>query len=450
MPSAHSEYSASGFEAARLCPGKPVMEAGRKDTPSKYADEGTAAHTLLSWCLDADRTAHSYLGVIIEVDGQDGNPGSQWPVTEGMAKAVQTAMDNIHAIVSDGMLLSEQRVNYSSYLGVAKGQAWGTSDVIALRGDEGQVHDYKHGMGVEVDADENDQMMLYALGALVVLRAMGEEPTTMRLVIHQPRIKDAPSEWVITVPDLEAWGHGTARSATITRINAAGVHQMAPADWQALYLRPNVKSCKFCRAAKANACPALQAACLEPIQGSAPASVDEFEAVGIPGKEHIQPTSDAWLDALYPKLELIEMWGKNVLAEIERRALAGAQFKNCKVVMGKKGNRAWSDPAAAEAALKAMRLKLEEMYDLKLISPTRAGELAPQLGKDGKPKPVKEGQPEPLIGPRQWPKLQALITQADGRPSVVPIDDKRQAITITPVADDFEPVADVEDSSEMA
>ena len=447
-PSAHSEYSASGFEASRLCPGKSVMEAGKPDSSSKYADEGTAAHELLSWCIEQGKPAADFLGVLIPVNGKD------WPVTEEMAKAVQTAVGNIHIIVGDGMLLSEQRVNYSSYLGVERDKAWGTSDIIALRDDEGQVHDYKHGMGVEVDADENDQMMLYGLGALTVLRAMGEEPTTMRLVIHQPRIKDAPSEWVITVADLEAWASSTARSAVCTRINAQKDHvaryHLEPRAWEKVSLRPNTKSCKFCRAAKTASCPALDAEVLGTIQGRAPASVDEFEAIGIPAPAHIKAGGDEWLDAVYPKLDLIHQWGETVLAELNRRLLAGTKFKNAKLVKGKRGNRAWSNAAEAEAALKAMRLKVEEMYDLKLISPTRAAELAPQFTKEGKPKPVKEGDIPPLIGPRQWPKLQALITQADGRPSVAPIHDKRPAIDITPVADDFEPVTQAGGMEEFA
>ena len=84
----------------------------------------------------------------------------------------------------------------------------------------------------------------------------------------------------------------------------------------------------------------------------------------------------------------------------------------------------------AEAVLKAMRVKHEQMYDYKLISPTTAEKLAKAE----------------VIGPRQWPKLQALITRADGKPSVAPESDKRPAICVKPVADDFEVVEEsVED-----
>ena len=94
---------------------------------------------------------------------------------------------------------------------------------------------------------------------------------------------------------------------------------------------------------------------------------------------------------------------------------------------GRRGARQWANQEEAEQALKTMRLKLEQMYDLKLISPTTAEKLH------------KAGD----IGPRQWPRLQQLITQADGKPSVAPESDKRPAIVITATADEFDAVEDL-------
>ena len=100
-----------------------------------------------------------------------------------------------------------------------------------------------------------------------------------------------------------------------------------------------------------------------------------------------------------------------------------------KVVAGKKGNRQWANAKTAEETLKAMRVKLEDMYDLKLISPASAEKLA------------KAG----TIGPRQWPKLKELITQSDGKPHVAPESDPRQALVVTPVVDDFSDVTATDD-----
>ena len=100
----------------------------------------------------------------------------------------------------------------------------------------------------------------------------------------------------------------------------------------------------------------------------------------------------------------------------------GRDVPGYKLVAGKRGARQWTDEAQAEQLLKTFRLKQEEMYDFKLISPTSAEKLA------------KAG----VIGPRQAPKLQALIVQKDGKPHVAPLSDKREALSVRPVADDFE------------
>jgi hypothetical protein len=125
---------------------------------------------------------------------------------------------------------------------------------------------------------------------------------------------------------------------------------------------------------------------------------------------------------------VVEIWCKAVLAEGERRLLAGVPVDGWKLVEGRRGSRKWSDTADAEAALKAMRLKHDEMYEYSVISPTTAEKLA------------KAGS----LGARQWTKLQALIVQAEGRPSVAPASDKRPAISVAPVDADFAPVAQPE------
>lgn len=426
MPSAHSKYSASGFEAATLCPGKRPMESGKPDKSSKYADEGTAAHSVLELALLHNTPPAAEIGRKLMV-GKD-----LVEVTAEMATAVQTAIDNIREIVGDGMLLTEQRVNYSAYLGVDTDEAWGTSDIVAMRSSELQVHDYKHGMGVEVDADDNTQLKLYALGALQDMRAMGEEPTSVRLVIHQPRIKKAPSEWATSVEDLERWGHVEARRAVDEQVGAEHMRdKLTPGEWETIYLRPNEKSCKFCRAK--STCPALRDMATETVMHTRMATVEEFEAATVPSADHIKPATDDWLGAVMSKAKLIEGWLTAVATELERRLLAGGTVPGWKLVLGKKGNRAWGDAVEVEGVLKAMRLKTEEMYDLKLISPTSAEKLT-------------AGE-QPVIGPRQWTKVKALITQAAAKPSVAPESDKRPAMEIAPVTDEFAVVATANEES---
>ena len=142
--------------------------------------------------------------------------------------------------------------------------------------------------------------------------------------------------------------------------------------------------------------------------------------------ENVKPATanaDLLAEAM-SKADLIEGWVKAVRAETESKLLAGVGIPGWKLVQGKKGNRAWSSKEQAEEALKAMRIKHDAMYDYSVISPTTAEKLAKAE----------------VIGPRQWPKLQALITQADGKPSVAPESDKRPALVMSAVAEDFDDV----------
>jgi hypothetical protein len=134
-----------------------------------------------------------------------------------------------------------------------------------------------------------------------------------------------------------------------------------------------------------------------------------------------------WLSVCLDKVDMIEDWCKAIRAEAERRLLDGQDVPGYKLVQGKKGARQWADAEAAEQMLKQFRVKLEDMYDLKLISPTTAEKLAKAE----------------TIGKRQWPKLQALITQSEGKPHVAPESDPRPALVRQPVAEMFDPADDI-------
>lgn len=409
---AHSKWSASGFEQRMLCPGSHVLQAGLPDITSKYAAEGTAAHQVLTWALQGDRAASDFIGTPIEADG------FIFEVDEDMARHVQVTLDYVADLKGDdGIVFADIRVNYSSYLDTPKAEAWGTADVIIARGTELIVIDFKYGMGVEVSADKNPQMSLYGLGALQAYHGLVADFERVRMAISQPRIRTAPSEYDTTVAELEIWGRSTARSAVMTCMNADRTKlEEDDQRWLEIFVRPGEKQCKFCRA-KAT-CPSLRAEVAGAVNMTV-ASPDEFASDD--GCKVSGGSDEAWLAACLSKADLIEDWVKAVRAEVERRLLAGAPVPGFKLVQGKRGSRAWSDAKVAEETLKSMRIKIEDMYDFKLISPTSAEKLAKSE----------------VIGKRQWPKLQGLITQSDGKPHVAPVSDSRPALTVTPVVDDF-------------
>lgn len=416
-PAAHSKWSASGFEQKILCPGSHVLQQGLPNNGNAYSAEGTVAHQVLTWALQESRPATAYLGRLVQADG------FEFEVDQDMADAVQVCIDYVTDLVGDdGVLFADIRVNYSSYLGTEHDEAWGTADVIVARGDELIVVDYKHGRGVEVSAEKNPQMSLYALGALQAYHGLVADFTRVRMAISQPRVKRAPSEYDLTVEELEAWGRSTARSAVNTCKQAIRLYPDATdgaSTWHETFLRPGEKQCKFCKA-KAS-CPALREEIAATVFDVPPATPEEFDDA-----QPATPTDPDWLANCLAKVDLIEDWCKAIRAEAERRLLAGEKVPGFKVVQGKKGARQWADAKEAEKLLReTFRLPIEKAFDLKLISPTSAEKL------------FKAGD----IGPRQWPKAQTLIVQKEGGPHVAPESDPRPALDIRPVEEDFESLA---------
>ena len=418
---AHSLFSASAAGRWINCPGSVVLSACLPDRSSEYAAWGTAAHSLADEALTAGA---NHIETSLEPVKQD---GYVIEINLEMVECVNAYMQHAAELTAGAdMTWSEQRINYARWLEVPEDQAWGTLDLSAVWIEQRHllIGDLKTGRGVPVAPDNNEQLMLYAGGKLLELDDLGIEVDTIDLAISQPRIQRAPSVWRITRADLVAWLQSRARSGAASVRTATADTSHAAADaWNDAYLTPGEKQCRWCKAK--STCPALRKEVAQTVFAQEPASPEEFEAMPAPGVD--SPATDVkWLGATLSKVDLIEDWCSAVRAEAHRRLTAGEPVPGFKLVAGKRGNRAWADANAAEEKLKTYRLKTEEMYDLKLISPTSAEKLAKAK----------------VIGPRQWPALQALITQKDGAPSVAPADDPRPALIVQPVDDAFEPQDD--------
>jgi hypothetical protein len=409
MAGNHALLSPSAAEKWMGCPGSLLLEKGEPDTGSSFAEEGTAAHFLASECLADGYMPKAHTGQRIEVmpDGArwqaDLIEGPWFEVDDDMATYVTTYVEAVRKYAEGGALFIEQRLPITPWTG--EPDAAGTSDAVVLTPDgELIVADLKYGMGELVSPEENKQLMIYALAALEEFSLVGDIKS-VRLVIHQPRVHHAPQEWPVSLERLRAFGEEVkVRAKAALACYNEGHEVLSPSD----------SACRWCKAK--HKCPALDKLVTETVG----AQFDDLTA----GAVQLEPVGDAELLAKkMAACDMIEKWIKAVRGKVEAELFAGREVPGYKLVQGKKGARQWADAEAAEATLKSMRLKVEEMYDMKVISPTSAEKI---FGEKGTAPSVK-----------RWNKLQGLITQKEGGPSVAPVSDKRP-VYVVDVAGAFE------------
>lgn len=410
----HAILSPSSADRWMTCPASVPLSAGIPDSGSDAAREGTAAHYLAEQCLTLGKDAKEFARVTIWQVRQNGVEAigmrmDAVPVGDDvevlyargvddcMVEGVQLYLDYVRSIVAatGGELHVEVELPIDHLTG--EEDATGTSDVVVLADKELIVVDLKYGHR-EVEAIGNRQMRFYGSGAL---RKFGlvEDFENVRVAIVQPNVSKQPSEWAFTVEELREFEDEVRKAASL--VEAAKSVQLTGVIKNVTdYARPSEKACRYCRA---KPCAALDRV----VQ----------EVTGI--------TFDDLGDKL-DKLNLISDWIKATEERAFNALKEGAEVKGAagpyKLVQGRAGNRKWGDEAEVEAMMKAARLKNDEMYSYSVISPAVAEKVL--AGK-----------------PKVWGKLQKCITQAEGKLSVAPATDKREAVTITPVAEQFDVLA---------
>lgn len=465
MPGLHARLSPSSSKGWLKCAGRIALESAYPNLANVHSDAGTACHCVAAECLTSDGALHpvDWLGELVRVSDK-GEPDRMVFFDQKLCDMTTGYVDEVRALAKDRMLMVEQQVDFTNHVFPDQGEGGerqtGTADTLIvwapaeLDGDELIVIDLKTGY-TYVPVEENPQLMLYALGALNLFE-LSHDIKRVRLMIYQPP-HGGMREWTVTIEELLAFAKVAAEAAALvdraTESYVPGVpDELAQArgfpdkqTWAQTYLHPdpNEDDCAFCRAMAT--CPAARAK-LEATVGSA------FEVITEPGDTTpveyltgaLQTCDDSGGDVaehlgkMMAATGFLEDWIKAVRAETERRLMLGEPVEGYGLELGRQGARAWKDPKEAERMLREQfRLKIEDAYDMTLISPTTAEKLA-KVGKVTKKNPTPE---KPKLTPARWAKLQALIGRSDPKPSVKPVSQITEPYSPTkPDADAFEQV----------
>ena len=155
-PKKHAILSASSSHRWLNCNPSARLEQEFEDRTSEAAEEGTAAHALAEHKLRKSLKMRSTR----PVSKYDSDEMEAY--TDGYVEFVLEALEEAKQQCSDPLVMIEQRLDFSCYVP----DGFGTGDCLIVADHILHIIDFKYGMGVLVDAEDNPQMMLYALGAL--------------------------------------------------------------------------------------------------------------------------------------------------------------------------------------------------------------------------------------------------------------------------------------------
>lgn len=200
--SEHSRFGGSSASRWLHCAGSTALIAAAPRAPSsKYADEGTLAHDFAAWALsEGERDIVQHVGMTLDAEV------GAIALTDEMARAVQIYLDAVwaeHDRHPGAYLFVEERFEFVMEAAVP-GEVFGRNDAMVYHPKAGRlvVFDYKHGAGVFVSEDNNEQLKFYAAGAV-----FSHDDWTVREVVTtivQPRIHDAEPvrEWKFELTEL--------------------------------------------------------------------------------------------------------------------------------------------------------------------------------------------------------------------------------------------------------
>jgi hypothetical protein len=377
MAEIHSDV-VGGSSADRVvnCPGSVKLS---KQVPpqeaSDFANQGSMLHEVIAKILSGNATAEELIDQEFEFLGHVFTDD----LNEEMIQPALAAFDELADEFGDFEFVVEVKCEFGELIP----GAFGTTDILGENTEVTIVLDWKFGRGVPVDAEDNGQLKFYGAAATWTknLKQMFSPDRKVILAIIQPAFDPPLSYWETDIAALNDYTQLIQASVTL----AEGIN-------------PDLKEGDHCRW-----CPA-KAIC--------PLKVGMVE--GVIDDQEMDTTSDNYLINVedLPRLlnmaEELTQWVVAVKelghAELER----GTNIDGWKLV-AKRKTRSWNDADVVVKRLKGMRLKTDQVYNKKLISPAQSDKLLKKIGKPG--------------------KLDDLITTSSPGTTMARANDPRAAIT---------------------
>lgn len=374
MPNQHALLSASGAHRWLNCPPSALIEANLPEQTSPAAEEGTTAHALAEWKLNT-WLKH---GMNPKPVSKHVNPQME-DYTDDYLDYVKTATKQLTGKIKPYVSI-ETRVDFSQYVK----DGFGTCDCVIVCEPVMHIIDLKYGQGVKVDALNNPQLRLYALGALNLFNPIFDI-TQVRMTIFQPRLNHVDTD-TISVKNLQEWGKTYVKPRAKQAINGEGEYHAG--SW-----------CRFCK---------IKATCRTRAEENLNIAQKEFTTKTAP-----QLTDKEISEALKIIPEL-KQWAADIEKYALNSALNGTHYDGYKLVEGRSLRRISDEKAAIKALEKA---GYTNIYQTKLLGITAL---------------------EKMLGKKQFKQtLNGLIEKPAGKPALVTIDDPRTELTPQGAVDDF-------------
>ncbi len=367
---AHAKLSASGSLKWITCTPSASLEQQFPDEQSRFAGEGTFAHEV------HEHLINGYLGRH-PVDLLAFKDHEHW--SQDLQAAVAVAVERIEEArkrCADPQVLVEQRVDFSPWVP----EGFGTGDLVIVADDLLEVLDLKYGKGIPVEAEGNPQLRLYGLGAYNDLAHL-YDIRRVRMTVLQPRLNNYGSCEML-VEDLLEWAE------TVVKPRAALAW-----EGQGDFVAGDHCSSSFCRARFTCAARGHHAMTL---------AKADF-ALTDPAL-----LTDEQIGQVLDRGDAVAKWISDVQAYALARAEEGQAWPGYKLVEGR-SNRRYVDHDAVARTLVDAGVPEALIYERSLLTITAM---------------------EKALGKKKFAEiLSDLIEKPQGKPTLVPADDKRPALT---------------------